>query len=32
MFATAMLTNAAAVYLFHDVDADPIGKGKWNLA
>jgi hypothetical protein len=30
MFATAMLTNAAAVYLLHDVDADRIGK--WNLA
>ena len=30
MFATAMFTNAAAVYLLHDVDADRIGK--WNLA
>ena len=30
MFATALLTNAAAVYLLHDVDADRIGK--WNLA
>jgi hypothetical protein len=30
MFATPMLTNAAAVYLFHDVDSDRIGK--WNLA
>lgn len=30
MFATSLFTNAAAVYLFHDVDADRIGK--WNLA
>jgi hypothetical protein len=30
MFATALLTNAVAVYLLHDVDADRIGK--WNLA
>jgi len=30
MFATAMFTNAVAVYLLHDVDADRIGK--WNLA
>ena len=30
MFATALLTNAAAVYLLHDVDADRIGKS--NLA
>gem|GEM_PF-4561752 len=30
MFASAMATNAAAVYLLHDVDADRIGK--WNLA
>ena len=30
MFATALLTNAGAVYLSHDVDADRIGK--WNLA
>lgn len=30
MFATALLTNAAAIYLLHDVDADRIGK--WNLA
>jgi hypothetical protein len=30
MFATAMLTNAAAVYLLHDVDADRIGR--WSLA
>jgi hypothetical protein len=29
MFATAMFTNAAAVYLLHDVDADRVGK--WNL-
>ena len=30
LFATALLTNAAAVYWLHDVDADRIGK--WNLA
>jgi hypothetical protein len=30
MFATAMLTNAASVYLLHDVDTDRMGK--WNLA
>lgn len=30
MFAAALITNAAAVYLLHDVDADRIGK--WNLA
>jgi hypothetical protein len=30
MFATALFTNAAAVYLLHDVDADRVGK--WNLA
>ena len=30
MFATALLTNAGAVFLSHDVDADRIGK--WNLA
>jgi hypothetical protein len=30
MFAAAMFTNAAAVYLLHDVDADRVGK--WNLA
>src|SRR3979411_2289101 len=29
-FAAAMFTNAAAVYLLHDVDADRVGK--WNLA
>jgi hypothetical protein len=28
--ASAMFTNAVAVYLLHDVDADRIGK--WNLA
>jgi hypothetical protein len=30
MFTTALFTNAIAVYLLHDVDADRIGK--WNLA
>ena len=30
MFAAALVTNAAAVYLLHDVDPDRIGK--WNLA
>jgi hypothetical protein len=30
IFASAMFTNAVAVYLLHDVDADRIGK--WNLA
>ena len=30
LFATALLTNAAAVYWLHDVNADRIGK--WNLA
>ena len=30
IFATALFTNAAAVYLLHDVDSDRIGK--WNLA
>jgi hypothetical protein len=30
VFATAMFTNAVAVYLLHDVDADLIGR--WNLA
>ncbi len=30
ILASAMVTNAAAVYLLHDVDADRIGK--WNLA
>ena len=30
MFATALLTNAAAVYLLHDVDTDRAGE--WNLA
>jgi len=30
MFAAAVVTNAVAVYLFHDVDADMIGK--WNIA
>ena len=30
MFATALSTNSAAVYLLHDIDADRIGK--WNLA
>jgi hypothetical protein len=30
MFVAAMLTNAVAVYLLHDVDADRIGK--WTLA
>jgi hypothetical protein len=30
MFATAIFTNAVAVFLLHDVDADRIGK--WSLA
>lgn len=30
MFATALLTNAAAVYSLHDVDTDRVGE--WNLA